>query len=83
MKESYPVEVVEYAEAMAISYEPAFSWWTTHVLKRRQRIIAAVNKRYHKMTHGFGIKVPKPVEEALALDKENGNECCQSGIENP
>ena len=31
MKESYPVLVVEYAEAMGISDEPAFSWWTTHV----------------------------------------------------
>ena len=83
MKESYPVEVVEYAEAMAISYEPAFSWWTTHVLKRRQRIIAAVNKGYHKLTHRFGIKVPKPVEEVLTSDKENGNECSQSDIEDP
>ena len=26
------------------------------------------------MTHKFGIKVPKTVEEALALDKENGND---------
>ena len=31
MKESYPIEVAEYAEAMGISDEPAFSWWTTHV----------------------------------------------------
>ena len=74
MKESYPIEVPEYAEAMGISDEPAFSWWTAHVLKKRQRITEAVNKRYHKMTHKFGIKVPKHVEEALALDKENGND---------
>ena len=50
MKESYPVEVAEYAEATDTSDEPAFSWWTTYVLKKRQRIIAAANKRYHKMT---------------------------------
>ena len=62
MKESYPVEVAEYAEAMGISDEPVFSWWTTHVLKKRQRIIAAVNKRPHKMTHNLGIKVPSTVE---------------------
>ena len=72
MKEPYPVEVTGYAEAMGLSDEPAFSWWTTHVLKKRQRIIAAVNKRYHNMTHKFGIKVPETVEEALALDKEMG-----------
>ena len=81
MKESYPVEVAEYAEAMGRSDEPAFSWWTTHVLKKRQRIIAAVNKRYHEMTHKFGIKVPKPVEEALALDRENGNDLWWKAIQ--
>ena len=74
MKESYPVEVAEHAEAVGISDEPGFSWWTAHVLKKRQRIIAAVNKRYHKLTHKFGINVPKTVEKALALDKENGND---------
>ena len=74
MKESYPVEVAEYAEAVGISDEPAFSWWTAHVLKKRQRIIAAVNKRHYKLTHKFGIKVPKTVEEALPLNKENGND---------
>ena len=83
MKESYPVKVAEYAEAVGISDEPAFSWWTTHVLKKRQRIIAAVNKRYHKMTHKFGTKVPKTVEEALSLDKEIGNECSESSIQDP
>ena len=75
MKESYPVEVAKYSEAVGISDEPAFSWWTTHVLKRRQRIIKAVNKRYHKMIHQFGIKMPKTVEEALTLDKEMGMTC--------
>ena len=38
MKESYPVEVAEYAEAMGISDEPAFSWWTLHVLKRDREL---------------------------------------------
>ena len=66
MKESYLVVAAEYAEAVGISDEPAFSWWTAHVLKKRQRIIAAANKRHHKVTHKFGIKVPKTVEEALA-----------------
>ena len=34
MNQSYPVEVAEYAEAMGISNEHVFSWWTTHVLKK-------------------------------------------------
>ena len=72
IKESYPAEVAEYVEAMGISDEPAFSWWTIHVLKRRQRIIAALNKGYHKMTHKFGIKVPKTMEEALLWTRKMG-----------
>ena len=42
MKESYPVEVLEYT----------LSFFKT----------LTVNKRYHKLTHKFGIKVPKTVE---------------------
>ena len=68
MKKSYPVEVAEYAEAVGMSDKPAFSWWTTDVLKKKHRIIA-VNKRYHKMTHKFGIKVPKTVEEGFGQEK--------------
>ena len=81
MKESYPVEVVEYAEAVGISDNPGFTWWTTHVLKTRQRIIAAVSKIYHKLTHKIGIKVPKTVEEAMALDKENGTDLWWKAIQ--
>ena len=73
MKELYPVEVAKYAVAQEIDHEPAFSWWVPHTLKKRDRIIAAVNKRYHKRTHKFGICIPKMVEEAKMLDRINGN----------
>jgi Reverse transcriptase (RNA-dependent DNA polymerase) len=73
LKESYPVEVVEYAVASKIVEEPAFAWWVPYTLRKREQIIAAVNKRYLQRTHKFGIEVPKTVEEALALDKKNGN----------
>ena len=33
------------------------------------------------MTHKFGIKVPKTVEEALALDKEKGNDLWWKAIQ--
>ena len=73
MKESYPMEVAEYATALGIHDEPAFAWWAKGVLWKRQWIIAVVNRWYHKMTHKFGIHVPKTIKEALDLDKENGN----------
>ena len=80
LKESYPIEVAEYAVAQGIDHEPAFGWWTPYVLKKRDRIIAAVNKRYHKKTHKFGFEIPKTVERARAIDLENGNTLWQDAI---
>ena len=34
MKESYPVEVAEYATADGIQNEPAFALWMKHVLRK-------------------------------------------------
>jgi hypothetical protein len=73
LKESNPLEVAEYAVSQSIDHEPTFSWWVPHVLKKRERIISAVNKRYHKRTHKFGIEVPKSVANAVRLDHKNGN----------
>ena len=73
MKESYPIEVAEYAVARGVDHEPAFAWWVPWTLKKRNRIIAAVNKRYHKTTHKFGIRIPKTVREANEIDIVNGN----------
>ena len=80
LKESYPIEVAEYTVARGIDHEPAFSWWVPFTLKKRNRIIAAVNKRYWKTTHKFGIRVPKSYNEAVQLDKENGNTLWQDAI---
>ena len=80
LKESYPIEVAEYAMAKDIAQEPAFAWWVPYVLKKRKRIIAAVNKRYHKRTHKFGIEIPKTWDDAVRIDKENGNTLWQDAI---
>jgi hypothetical protein len=55
LKESNPVEIADYSVAHSLESEPVFAWWVPFTLKRRNRIIAAVNKRYHKRTHKFGI----------------------------
>jgi hypothetical protein len=73
LKESCPVEIAEYAVTQGIDHEPAFCWWVPHVLKKRDRIISAVSKRFHKRTHKFGIEVPRTVDDAIRLDRENGN----------
>jgi hypothetical protein len=80
LKESNPVEVAEYAAIKNLHDEPAFAWWVPHVLKKRNIIIATVAKRYHKLTHKFGIQVPKTLDEAAKLDEENGNTLWQDAI---
>ena len=73
MKESFPVQVSEYAVASRIAMEPAFAWWTPTVLRRRNRIVAKVKSKYWVRTHKLGIQIPKSVEEAVKLDKANGD----------
>jgi len=73
MKESYPVQTAEYAVQSRINQEPAFAWWVPYVLKKRNRIIAKTKSKYWERTHKFGIRIPKTVKEALAIDKENQN----------
>jgi hypothetical protein len=81
LKESFPVQVAEYAKSVGIQAEPAFAWWTEHVLKKRDRIIGKVAKRYKKVTHKFGIELPTSVEHAYELDRKNGNNLWREAIE--
>jgi hypothetical protein len=80
VKESNPYEVAEYAATKNLHDEPAFAWWVHHILKKRNRIIAAVTKRYHNHTHKFGIQVPKTWDEAVKLDEGNSNTLWQDTI---
>ena len=73
VKESYPVQLSEYALQKKLIQEPAFAWWVPYVLKKRKIIIAKVKSKYWTRTHKFGIKIPKSVEEAKRLDRENGD----------
>jgi hypothetical protein len=81
LKESYPVELAEYAKANKIDDEPAFAWWVNDVLRKRNRIISKVKSRYWKTTHKFGIRLPHSVQEALKIDEENGNTFWRDAIE--
>jgi len=80
LKESNPVEVAEFAVAQGIDHEPAFAWWVPYTLKKRDSIIAAVNARYHKRTHKYGIELPKSVADCKRLDDLNGNTLWQDAI---
>ena len=73
MKEAYPVQTAEYAVQAKIHDEPAFAWWVPHVISKRAAIISKVKSKYWSRTHKYGIRIPKSVEEARAIDRENGN----------
>ena len=64
IKESYPVQVAEYTVLSRISEEPAFTWWASSVLKKRNKIIAKTKSKYWLMMHKFRIEIPKTVLQA-------------------
>lgn len=73
LKESNPIEVAEYIKAQGLELDPSYVWWVPSVLKRRDRIVAAVQHRVLKQTHKFGVEVPTSVIHAYKLDERNKN----------
>jgi hypothetical protein len=64
IKNSYPIQLAEYAIRHNLQDEPAFAWWVKTTMKRKESFIGAIKARYAKCSHKFGIQVPKTVEEA-------------------
>ena len=73
VKESYPVQLAEFAISNRISEEPVFGWWVPFMMKKRNHILAKVKSKYWLRSHKFGIRIPKSVEEAKKVDNQNGN----------
>jgi hypothetical protein len=73
VKNSYPVQLAEYAVGNKIQDEPAFAWWIPKVIKKRHRILSATKSKYWLRTHKYGIEVPKSVDDAKRIDTKNGN----------
>ncbi len=76
LTESHQLGTAKYAATMGTDHKPAFTWWVPHVLRKRDQIISAVVKRsarFLKLTHKFGIEIPRTDKEALELDRRNGN----------
>lgn len=80
LKESNPVEVAEFAKSRGIDDEPAFKWWVPYTLKKRDRIIAAIDSRVRNTTHKYGIEIPRTVQEAKKLDVKNNNTLWEDAI---
>ena len=81
MKEANPIEVAEYVAHHDLTAHPVFAWWVPATIKRKEKIIKQVTHRLAKKQVKFGIKVPNSVDEALSLDKENGNSLWHDAIQ--
>ena len=81
IKNSNPVETAEYAISRGIDQEPAFAWWVSKIMRKRDRIISKLktNRKVRKNIK-FGIKIPLTVEEAKELDKLNNNSFWEDAI---
>lgn len=60
--------------------EPAFSWWVPNILRKKERIIKAMKKRYFRKMEKFGLELPQSVARALEIDKETGTTFWQDAI---
>ena len=72
IKDLYPVQMAEYADENRISEDPAFTWWTKHVLNKRDWIISKT-QQYWVKTHKYRLRVPKMIKESVEIYQENGD----------
>jgi len=80
MKDSFPLETAKYAIDADIADEPAFAWWVPHVIKKQERFINKVKSKYWERTHKYGVRIPKTIQEAIEIDKANGNILWQDAV---
>ena len=81
MKESYPVQVAEYAVDKGIANDPNFSWWVPYTIKKRNVIIGEIKSRLKFATHKYGVEIPTSIVHAIRLDAINGNHLWQESLE--
>ena len=81
VKESRPTDLTEYAVADQISEDPEFVWWLLYTLKKRNIIISKLKKNYWRITHNYGVRLPKNVMEAIHIYQANGNTYWKDAID--
>ena len=71
LKESNPVDIVEYATACGIKEEPAFAWWVPYTLRKRYMIVSAVSSRVRNCSHKYGIEIPTSIAHTKIINLKN------------
>ena len=67
LKESYPVQLAEYAKLYGLEDEPAFASEVSYALNKRDQINSAVKAQVKKKARKYDVLIPMTVEEAHAL----------------
>ena len=81
LKDSNPLEVVAYAQDTGLVDEPAFAWRVPHFIARQDRIVSKLcMSKYWRTTEKMGITVPRTIEQAYVLDKEDDTTFWQDAI---
>ena len=70
LNESNPVDIAEYVVSKKIYHEPAFKWWVPYTLRKRNRIIPKLQKKYWRKNCKFGIEVPSSIKRAYEIYEE-------------
>ena len=81
MKESYPVQVAEFAVANKLVQDPAFCWWVPYTSQKRDVILDSIKTQVRSTADKYGIVRPSTVEQARAIDMANGNTLWQDAID--
>ena len=67
------MEVAGFSSAIVIESEPTFVCWVPFILRKRDSIIASVNKRTKRVSHNYGVQIPSTVQETFDLDESNSD----------
>ena len=73
MKNSYPVELAEYAVTAKINHMPAYPWWVPYTLKKRSRFLSKLKSKYWMQMHKYGCEIAKTICDVKRIDSENKN----------
>eukprot|EP00536_Pseudo-nitzschia_multiseries_P017224 jgi/Psemu1/49913/gm1.49913_g len=81
VKESFPVQLAEYAVNNKLEKLPASRWWVHKILRREERILkAAKSAKYWLKSHKYGVEFPRSITQALAIDKKTGTDHWERAI---
>ena len=57
LKESHPINTVQFYKSRIIADDPAFEWWLPYMLRKRDIVISDIYSRIRNTTHKYGTEM--------------------------